>query len=139
MSRCLCSDAAVRSLTAALLLAIFLVCLPGEAGAQTGRRKQILLLNSYHQNFVWNESVFRGLNDVLRPKETGIILHVENMDTKRVEFDEHYVQQLRGVFEHKFKGMKLDLIMATDNNAFEFLRRYHIPSCSRMSPWFFAG
>lgn len=125
MSRRLCFDAAVRSLTVALLLAIFLVCLPGEAGAKAGKRKQILLLNSYHQNFAWNESVSRGLNDVLRPKETGIILHVENMDTKRVAFNEHYVQQLRGVFEHKFKGMKLDLIMATDNNAFEFLRRYH--------------
>jgi len=88
-------------------------------------RKQILLLNSYHQNFSWNEEIFKGLTNVLRPKETGIILHVEYMDTKRVTFNEHYAQQLRDVFEHKYKGMKLDLIMATDNNAFEFLRRYH--------------
>ena len=118
--------AAVRGLTAALMLALFAAWLSGSAQARPeDRRKQILLLNSYHQNFAWNESVFRGLTDVLRPKETGIILHVENMDTKRVEFNDHYVQQLHDVFEHKFKGMKLDLIMVTDNNAFEFMRRYH--------------
>ena len=115
---------ALSGLISALMLAVFLACLPGTARAKD-RRKQILLLNSYHQNFAWNESVFRGLTDVLRPRETGIILHMENMDTKRVEFNEHYVQQLRDVFEHKFKGMKLDLVMVTDNNAFEFMRRYH--------------
>jgi PAS domain S-box-containing protein len=119
-------NAALRGLTTALLLAVFLACLAGSGQAQReDRRKQILLLNSYHQNFAWNESVFRGLTDVLRPRETGIILHMENMDTKRVEFSEHYVQQLHDVFEHKFKAMKLDLIMVTDNNAFEFMRRYH--------------
>jgi len=112
-------------LVAATLLAGLAAPVAADAKTRPVKRKQILLLNSYHQNFSWNEEIFRGLNDVLRPKETGIILHVENMDTKRVEFNEHYVQQLRDVFEHKYKGMKLDLIMATDNNAFEFMRRYH--------------
>lgn len=118
----------VPRLIASLLLAslvVLLVAASVQAKPRPVKRKQILLLNSYHQNFDWNEEIFRGLNDVLRPKETGIILHVENMDTKRVEFNEHYVQQLRDVFEHKYKGMKLDLIMVTDNNAFEFMRRYH--------------
>ena len=113
------------SLVATLVLVGLGMVLVPFAEAQPVKRKQILLLNSYHQNFSWNEELFRGLTDVLRPKETGIVLHVENMDTKRVEFNEHYVQQLRSVLEHKYKGMKLDLIMVTDNNAFEFMRRYH--------------
>ncbi|WP_419786094.1 PAS domain S-box protein [Pseudodesulfovibrio sp.] len=115
----------ISGLTAMLLLAA-----GGEAFAQEPKtrarpRRDILLLNSYHQNFVWTESIFRGVNDVLRPKETGIVLHVENMDTKRVEFNEHYIQQLKDVFLHKYKDMKLDLVMVTDDNAFEFQRRYH--------------
>jgi len=108
------------------LIAIYLMaCSVGPLHAQPAKKKQLLLLNSYHHNFRWNEDIFRGLNNVLRTKETGITLHVENMDTKRVEFNEHYVHQLRDVFEHKYKGMDLDLIMITDNNAFEFMRRYH--------------
>lgn len=113
----------------ALLMAVLVLCAVSltsvSAEARPVKRKQILLLNSYHQNFAWNEQIFRGLTDVLRPKETGIILHVENMDTKRVAFNEHYIQQLRNVFAHKYKKIDLDLVMVTDNNAFEFMRRYH--------------
>ncbi|MBU4244081.1 MAG: PAS domain S-box protein [Proteobacteria bacterium] len=112
-------------LAVALLLACLAQAATPLADARPSVRKQILLLNSYHQNFLWNESIFRGLTDVLRPNETGIILHVENMDTKRVVFNEHSQQQLRDVFGHKYRGMTLDLIMVTDSNAFDFMRRYH--------------
>lgn len=128
MNRCQHSDATGRLWIPALMLAVlplFLFAATASAQSPPLKRKQILLLNSYHHNFSWNEEIFKGLTNVLRPKETGITLHVENMDTKRVEFNEHYVQQLRNVYEHKFKGMTLDMIMVTDNNAFEFMRRYH--------------
>ena len=104
---------------------VLLACMVASASATPDTKKQILLLNSYHQNFRWNESISQGLSDVLRPRETGITLHVEYMDTKRVEFSEHYMQQLRDVYEHKYKNIRFDLIMTTDNNAFEFMRRYH--------------
>ncbi len=128
MNCCLCRDGRRHSLIILLWMMGLMVSavLPATALAQEGHteRKQILLLNSYHQNFSWNEAIFEGLVDVLRPKETGIVLHVENMDTKRVEFSDRYARQLRDVYEHKYRGMKLDLIMVTDNNAFEFMRRY---------------
>ncbi|WP_285907535.1 PAS domain S-box protein [Pseudodesulfovibrio pelocollis] len=114
----------VRLLAASLAVLLLLAGHARAADAQA-KRKQILLLNSYHQNFQWNESIFRGLTDVLRPKETGIILHVENMDTKRVEFTDHSAQQLRDVIAHKYRGTPLDLIMVTDNNAFDFIRAHH--------------
>ena len=104
---------------------VLLACLVAPASATPDTKKQILLLNSYHQNFSWNESISKGLSDVLRPRETGITLHVEYMDTKRVEFSEHYMRQLKDVYEHKYKNIRFDLIMTTDNNAFEFMRRYH--------------
>ena len=111
-----------RAALAALLAWAVCFAVPASAGQE---RTEILLLNSYHQNFAWTESLQSGLEDVLRPRETGIVLHVENMDTKRVEFNEHYVQQLREVFRHKYGGRRLNLVLATDNNAFEFLRRHH--------------
>ena len=111
-----------RAAFAALLFWAVCFAAPALAGQE---RMEILLLNSYHQNFAWTESLQSGLEDVLRPRETGIVLHVENMDTKRVEFNEHYVQQLREVFRHKYGDRRLNLVLATDNNAFEFLRRHH--------------
>jgi len=115
----------VPHLLAACLAVLLLLAGHARAADAQAQRKQILLLNSYHQNFQWNESIFRGLTDVLRPKETGIILHVENMDTKRVEFTDHSAQQLRDVIAHKYRGTPLDLIMVTDNNAFDFVRAHH--------------
>lgn len=108
-----------------LIAAILMACSILSAPAWAGGKKQILLLNSYHHNFSWNEEIFRGLTDVLRPRETGIVLHMENMDTKRVEFNKQYARQLRDVFKHKYHGIKLNLIFATDNNAFDFLKQYH--------------
>jgi len=108
-----------------LALAVFVLVLSWSSLGHAEDRKQILLLNSYHQNFLWTESIFKGLTDVLRPRETGILLHVENMDTKRVEFNELYEKQLKRVYELKYKGVNLDLIMVTDNNAFEFMRHNH--------------
>ena len=126
---CFCRrDAMRRFFFITILVMIAASCVmvsPASVHAEQDGRKQILLLNSYHQNFIWNEEIFQGMQDVLRPKETGIILHVEYMDTKRVEFNEQYVLQLRDVFQHKYKGMRFDVIMVTDNNAFEFMRRYH--------------
>ena len=108
-----------------LAACLLLVWLLAPCPARAREREQILMLNSYHQNFNWNEGIFRGVTEVLRPRETGLTLHVEYMDTKRVEFNAQYEKQLRDVYAHKYAGMALDLIMVTDNNAFDFMRRHH--------------
>lgn len=108
-----------------LIAALMVASLATSAWAEQHGRKQILLLNSYHQNFIWNEEILRGVEEVLRPNETDIVLHLEYMDTKRVEFNDWYARQLRDVYAHKYKGIQFDAVMVSDNNAFEFLRRYH--------------
>jgi PAS domain S-box-containing protein len=105
------------------VLALSILLAPGSGRAS--ERKQILLLNSYHQGFQWTDDVCRGLTDVLRPRETGITMHMEYMDTKRVEYNAHYEQQLLNIYDHKYRDVPLDLILATDNAAYDFLRRHH--------------
>jgi PAS domain S-box-containing protein len=114
-----------RALCPVLLAVLALAVLLAPAQGRASERKQILLLNSFHQGFLWTDEVNRGLMDVLRPRETGIIMHVEYMDTTRVQFNDHYERQLMNVYAHKYKGVDLDLILATDNAAYEFLRRHH--------------
>ena len=115
----------LRALSPVLAAVLALAVLLAPAEALASKRKQILLLNSYHQGFAWTDAVSRGLMDVLRPRETGITLHVEYMDTKRVAFNGHYEEQLKNVYAHKFKDADLDLILVTDNAAYDFLRRHH--------------
>jgi len=125
MFRCHNHDATMGRWIAVILMALFTIALTASTSSAAVDRKQILLLNSYHQNFQWNEKIFQGITEVLRPRETGILLHVENMDTKRVEYNKHYDNQLKNVYELKYRDVDLDLIMVTDNNALEFMRRHH--------------
>ncbi|GAB7023168.1 ATP-binding protein [Salidesulfovibrio brasiliensis] len=105
-----------------VVLATFLWTFDADARRTS---KRVLLLNSYHQNLAWVENINRGVIDVLRPTETGMELLVENMDTKRVEYSEEYKKQLHEVYAHKYAKMRPDLVLASDNNAFEFLKEYH--------------
>ncbi|WP_272698687.1 PAS domain S-box protein [Desulfovibrio sp. Fe33] len=108
-----------------LLAFLALAVLLAPATGRAARSSNILLLNSYHQGFLWSDEVCDGLVDVLRPRETGITLHREYMDTKRVAFNDIYERQLLNVYAHKYRDAGLDLILATDNAAFDFLRRHH--------------
>ena len=85
--------------------------------------KHILILNSYHQTLSWSQDVLRAINDVLEPKKNNYILHIENMDTKRAH-SKKYINQLKEIYKEKYKNIKLSLILANDNNAYNFLRKY---------------
>ncbi|WP_316896415.1 PAS domain S-box protein [Pseudodesulfovibrio indicus] len=108
-----------------LVLLLLLAPFCATRAHASGEKKQILLFNSYHQGFAWSEEETRGLMDVLRPRQTGITMHVEYMDTKRVEFSDRYERQLLNVYAHKYSKAGLDLILALDNNAYDFLLRNH--------------
>jgi len=114
-----------RALYPFLLAVLALSVLLAPATGRASDRKQILLLNSYHQGFQWTDDVGQGLTEVLRPRETGIVMHMEYMDTKRVEYNAHYEQQLLNIYVHKYKDVALNLILATDNAAYDFLLRHH--------------
>ncbi len=111
--------------TLLLLLAAALPPTPGFAERGSNAKQKVLLLCSYHQTLPWQKNILKGINDVFRPEETGIEIMVENMDTKRVEFTESYKLQLLDVYSHKYDPKDLDLILASDNNAYEFMRSYH--------------
>ncbi|HKI80015.1 MAG TPA: hypothetical protein VKA04_00060, partial [Pseudodesulfovibrio sp.] len=86
-----------RALYPFLLAVLALSVLLAPSTGRASDRKQILLLNSYHQGFQWTDDVCQGLTEVLRPRETGIVMHMEYMDTKRVEYNAHYEQQLLNI------------------------------------------
>ena len=96
--------------------------------AKADQKKKVLVLNSYHIGFKWTDDIVRGIESVFVSEKDKIDLYIEYMDTKRLS-DEHYSQDLYDLFLHKYrlhknKDFGFDLIISSDDNAFNFLRAY---------------
>ncbi|NQY93028.1 MAG: sensor histidine kinase [Campylobacteraceae bacterium] len=100
-----------------ILVILFVVTLYAEQS----KSKHILLLNSYNQSMSWVQNITKSVYDVLEPDKNNYIIHIENMDTKRI-YNPSYLKQLKAIYTNKYKNIKFDLILSSDNNAFDFLR-----------------
>lgn len=85
--------------------------------------RHILLLNSYHQSMTWVKDIVQGVEDKLDPDRNNLVIHIENMDSKRFHSEE-YFQSLFHFYQQKYQQTDFALLMASDNNAFDFLRQY---------------
>jgi len=86
-------------------------------------RKKVLVLNSYSTGYKWTDDINQGIAAAAREAGEKVSLQIEFMGTKWA-FDPEYLRLLYEAFRHKFKGARFDAIIATDNDAFEFLVKY---------------
>jgi len=86
-------------------------------------QKNILILNSYHQGMTWVQNITKGVTDTFEIKKNNYIVHIENMDTKR-HAGKEYFESLASLYQHKYSNIKFDLILSSDNNALDFLKKY---------------
>jgi len=84
----------------------------------------VLILNSYHQSMAWEQDMLQAFQDALEIDRYHIELHVENMDTKRIPYSDQYRQQLLALYRSKYADTPLRLIIASGNNAFNFMREF---------------
>lgn len=85
-------------------------------------KNNILILNSYHKGYVWTDNTIKGIENILKNDANAI--HIEYMDTKTIK-DEKHLNNLYELFKHKFNSHKFDVIIANDNDAYNFLKKYH--------------
>ncbi len=85
-------------------------------------QKTILWLDSYNLDYDWSHSVYEGILSVM--KHEKVLVLPEHMDTKRHE-DETYLEKLLTLYQHKYRDKKLDLVIASDDNAFQFTLKHH--------------
>ncbi|SHH69726.1 ABC transporter substrate binding protein [Clostridium grantii] len=90
--------------------------------AEGNIEKHILILNSYHQGYTWTDDIIKGIKSVL--DDTENVIRIEYMDTKVIKDKEH-LKNLYELYKHKYKDSKFDVILASDNDAYEFLKSYH--------------
>ena len=106
---------------------IFSSCLASilllPTAADSGEKRHILVLNSYHKGMSWTDNIERGLVSVLGNEGWNIELHFEYMDAKRYH-GKRYLQKLHETFLEKYRGEHFDVVIAADNDAFDFIRRH---------------
>ena len=99
-----------------------LLCMSWVAMASGGEKTHVLLLNSYHFGMDWTDAETSGVREVLEKNARSVELHVEYMDSKRLA-DETHFENLRQLLQYKYRNTRFAAILATDNDAFNFLRR----------------
>jgi PAS domain S-box-containing protein len=100
-----------------MLFVVFCTAVP--CTAQHPLKQQVLLLHSYHRGLRWTDTISDGVESVLG-KDQDIDLQIVHMDTKRVATPE-YFHQLERYYLHRFAGADFDVVICSDDNAFDFM------------------
>jgi diguanylate cyclase (GGDEF)-like protein len=85
---------------------------------------KVLLLNSYHSQYQWSHENNLGIRQTLSKHIADDDLYIEFMDSRRIIDDEKHILSLVELYRHKYRLVKLDLIISTDDFALDFLLKY---------------
>ncbi len=118
--RWICSAASrlYKSVPAHIFLWLALYCMPFCAEANVVQK--VLILHSYHQGYSWTDMIQEGLSRTLLASFPKAELYVEYMNTKRQSADV-MSSHLLALYTHMYQNVKFDVIVASDNNALDFL------------------
>ena len=106
--------------TIAALVAAATMLLASTVIAAAPDLKRVLVLHSYHRGLGWTDSIAQGIDEVLGRSGLAIETFTEYMDTKRI-FDEQYLDDLASLFRYKYRNRRFDIIISSDDYAFQFL------------------
>lgn len=116
----------IRIAVCHILLLILLSALPvhAESGPPAEiKNKHILVLHSYAADYAWTSNLNSGVMAVLAGLDWTNSVRVEYMDTKYM-FSPEYYSVLFDLLLKKYKAIQFDGIIATDNNALNFLEQF---------------
>jgi len=71
----------------------------------------------------WTDGEVVGIKSSLDTSGSPVELHIEYMDAKHLVDPTHF-DNLRRLYAHKYRSIGLNAIVVTDNDAFDFVRRY---------------
>ncbi len=124
------TGSAARRLLLAILMVIISLQSPAAftpakipAAAKTWK---ILYLNSYHPGYIWSDNILSGMFAALSKRVPDKYdMQVEYLDGKRFgnRLDSSLGQTLFQLFREKYSGSRFDLILVSDQDAYNFLNR----------------
>ncbi|MUP15008.1 PAS domain S-box protein [Ancylomarina sp. M3P] len=98
------------------------LCLLFLTNPTWARKKKILVLHSYHQGLNWTDNITRGMQSIFEQHD-NLEVQFEYMDSKR-NSDPAYLVEFAKLYELKHHNIPFEVIIASDNNALEFARKY---------------
>jgi len=94
-----------------------------EKSEASGKKVEILALNSYHLSSEWTESTLDGLREELDGSDFDYELFVEYLDTKRFP-SLRLPSKLVPYLKEKYAGYGFDAVFVSDDNALKFFIDY---------------
>ena len=101
-----------------LLFSIFFISF-----LQASQNKEVLLIHSYHKGYAWTDDISSAIEKSFK-EHKNIELTTVYMDTKRID-DSIYLDNLAKLYKQQFSNRPFDLIIISDNNAFDFISKYY--------------
>jgi PAS domain S-box-containing protein len=87
--------------------------------------KEVLVLHSYHKGYTWSDDISKAIEKTFSEyKKEEIEITTVYMDTKRID-NAAYLNSLAKLYKQQFEGRIFDLIIVSDNTAFDFMIKYH--------------
>lgn len=91
------------------------------------RLKNVLVLHSYNSGLSWTDRINQGIMESFHGDyHRTIDLRCEFMDAKHFESN-NYFRSFEKYLAEKYANIPIDLVMCSDNAAFDFLTLYHTP------------
>jgi len=100
--------------------------------------KNVLILNSYSIQLAWTKGELEGILKTLRGKK-DLKKYIEFMDTKIFRPNPIRMYNYYNYLNNKYKGIKFDIIITTDDNALNFVRKYKNDGLFKNAKIFFCG
>nr|CRH07403.1 Putative histidine kinase with PAS domain, HisKA domain, HATPase c domain and response regulator receiver domain [Candidatus Magnetococcus massalia] len=104
--------------------------------SQAAATKRVLFLNSYHAGYFWSDNITKGIQAHFKDRHE-VELITQYMDTKRYASADHYAQ-LAKLYSSKYGQTAIDLVITSDDNAFNFFKT-HRRQIAPQAPWVFCG
>jgi len=105
-----------------LCLLLFVLAAPASAGAEK-IRKNVLFFNSYQNGYQWSDDILAGVREAFAASAFNVDLQIEYMDSKKYA-DPVLRGMLHDFYKLKYRNTHFEVILASDNYAFDFLREY---------------
>lgn len=122
-----------KFLVAIAIIVFSLLC---QAYVGYSQNKKILILHSYHRGLKWTDEEDRGIRYALKSLRYTEIF-TEYLDTKR-HFSDEYLELKKKELLYKFADEKFDVVITTDDDAFNFVLNYK-DTIFKSSPLVFCG
>lgn len=112
-----------RGLYFASLALIYCLTLLAPAEAAIAGKKKVLILNSYHSGYKGSDDIMKGFRDVIDKALPDTELSIEYLDSKNYSGTE-FNRKIAELLQFKYQQRRFDLILATDDYAFDILEQH---------------